>query len=123
MALERREGSEDPWLCVSGFRQICLFRWLNSRLFEAGVNSGIYLTRASKVSLGPYSPPSFVSFIWTGSADSCRGTHEVSDLIISRRVQYAGKPGTNDCRDRRCEINHLVIGPTLQEAVNDSCPE
>jgi len=43
VALERRGGSEDPWLCVADFGQLCLSRltsvWRNGKV----VNSGIYL--------------------------------------------------------------------------------
>ena len=35
-------GSEDPWLCVSDFGQVCLYR-NNSRTRGKLVNSGIYL--------------------------------------------------------------------------------
>jgi hypothetical protein len=43
VALERRGGSEDPWLCVSDFRQICLYRNAYPPTTEDFVNSGFFL--------------------------------------------------------------------------------
>ena len=34
---------EDPWLCVSGFRRICLFRGMDCALQPEFVNSGLYV--------------------------------------------------------------------------------
>ena len=36
-------GGEDPWLCVTDFSQICLFRHKNFLTEEKAVNSGLYL--------------------------------------------------------------------------------
>ena len=41
-ARERRGGSEDPWLCVWGFRPICLYRSFNDAPSANSVNSGKY---------------------------------------------------------------------------------
>jgi len=43
VAIERRGGGEDPWLCVSSFGWFCLYRRVNSGLLETAVNSGMYL--------------------------------------------------------------------------------
>jgi hypothetical protein len=39
----RRGGSEDPWLCVPDFRQVCLYRKTHHSTMEDFVNSGLYL--------------------------------------------------------------------------------
>jgi hypothetical protein len=41
---ERRQGSEDPRHCVSGFRPVCLYRIVYAALSENFVNSGKYST-------------------------------------------------------------------------------
>ena len=46
VAIERRGGSEDPWLCVADFGQVCLYRKRDSAPPACGVNSGMYLSRA-----------------------------------------------------------------------------
>ena len=43
VALEHRGGSEDPWLCVPDFGQICLFPIATFGSIEQPVNSGMYL--------------------------------------------------------------------------------
>jgi hypothetical protein len=42
VALERRGGSEDPWLCVTSFCWFCLCQD-NYEEPRSGVNSGMYL--------------------------------------------------------------------------------
>jgi hypothetical protein len=42
-AIECRGGSEDPWLCVSGFHPICLYHDTDSPATRNIVNSGMYL--------------------------------------------------------------------------------
>ena len=39
----RREGSEDPWLCVASFCWLCLYREWDSAPLADVVNSGMYL--------------------------------------------------------------------------------
>jgi hypothetical protein len=42
VALERRGGSEDPWLCVADFGQVCLYRITNGPPKAEFVNSEKY---------------------------------------------------------------------------------
>jgi hypothetical protein len=51
VAIGRRGGGEDPWLCVSGFRRICLYRRIDFPLLPRIVNSGYYLAEPSTVTL------------------------------------------------------------------------
>jgi hypothetical protein len=43
VAIERRGGSEDPWLCVSDFGQVCPYRWKDYGRSGKPVNSGKYV--------------------------------------------------------------------------------
>jgi len=45
VALDRRGGSEDPWLCVADFGQLCLCQNKYDAQ-EKSVNSGMYLMSA-----------------------------------------------------------------------------
>jgi hypothetical protein len=48
VALERRKGSEDPWLCVPDFGQVCLYRNKNCPPQECCVNSEMYLGKLAE---------------------------------------------------------------------------
>jgi hypothetical protein len=51
VAIERRGGSEDPWLCVAGFGQLYLCRRIYPALLGDIVNSGKYAAMSAWGSL------------------------------------------------------------------------
>ena len=57
-AIERRGGSEDPWLCAPDFRQVCFCRTINDPPIGDSVNSGIYIEKldASRSASGALLP-------------------------------------------------------------------
>ncbi len=49
VAIQRRGGGEDPWLCVTDFRQFCLYQMSLHfmRRLENRVNYGMYVAMAA----------------------------------------------------------------------------
>ena len=79
VALERRGGSEDPWLCISGFRPTCLYRGMDFPKRKTDVSSGIYLIWT----WSQFSPEEkrMAALTYTGRSDALRR----ADLTMSLR--------------------------------------
>ena len=58
-------GSEDPWLCVADFGQVCLCRLTYLAQLEQAVNSGIYLIVHGLIDGASRNPRAPITTLWT----------------------------------------------------------
>ena len=77
----RRGGGEDPWLCVSGFRPICLYRKIYIARIAHGGNCGICLLPA-------YSGPAALSLLTENYTERRGFVLAPLDYVISLLLIY-----------------------------------
>ena len=95
-AIERRGGSEDPWLCAPDFRQVCFCRTINDPPIGDSVNSENY---ANRDALSVLAKPALALMMgrWEGPVRVTSGKYTVAiDTVCFGRIP-AGELISSQC--------------------------